>query len=107
MRTLKKEDGVYITEQQHIETEVMNFYSNLMGKADHRLYHIDVDSMRKGNQLNVEQRDLLIKSVTTKEIEDALKGMRDLNTLGLDGYGANFYNSCWTTIKGDVTAAVR
>ncbi|XP_058784387.1 uncharacterized protein LOC131659154 [Vicia villosa] len=90
-----------------IENEVMEFYSNLMGKVDHHLQHIDVDAMRKGNQLNLDHKDFLVRPVTIKEIQEALKGMGDLKAPGLDGYGAKFYKSYWNTIKEDVTAAVR
>src|SRR4051812_17537266 len=60
MRILKNTNGIYITEQQQIEHEVMEFYSNLMGKANHHLHYIDLEAMRNGNQLNMEQRNSLI-----------------------------------------------
>lgn len=63
--------------------------------------------MRKGNQLNTEQRPFLVSQVTAKEIEVTLKDMWVLKAPGVDGYGVKFYKSCWPIIKEDFIAVVR
>lgn len=107
MNILQRANGSHITDQHLIETEVMDFYNNLMGKSDQHIQHIDVEAMRMGNQIKVKKREMLVKQVTMKEIEDALKGMGDLKAPGLDCYDATFYKSCWHIIKEDVSVAVR
>lgn len=106
MRMVQTSDGTVLSTQAEIEQEVLEFYGNLMGKANHSLNHIDIGVMRKGRQVNMEQRKHLVSKVTVKEIEDALHGIGDLKAPGEDGYGAKFFKVCWSFIKKDVIAAV-
>lgn len=106
MRMVQTSDGTVLSTQAEIEQEVLEFYGNLMGKANHSLNHIDIGVMRKGRQVNMEQRKHLVSKVTVKEIEDALHGIGDLKAPGEDGCGAKFFKVCWSFIKKDVIAAV-
>ncbi|CAK8560470.1 unnamed protein product [Lathyrus sativus] len=104
---LQKYDGSIITTHHEIEKEVLEFYSQLMGKQDNNLKHIDIKAMRIENQLNMEQRENLIRSVSKQEIIKALKCMGDLKAPGIDGYGARLFKSSWPIIKEDVIAAMK
>lgn len=106
MRMVQTSDGTVLSTQAEIEQEVLEFYGNLMGKANHSLNHIDIGVMRKGRQVNMEQRKHLVSKVTVKEIEYALHGIGDLKAPGEDGYSAKFFEVCWSFIKKDVIAAV-
>ncbi|XP_058727119.1 uncharacterized protein LOC131598546 [Vicia villosa] len=85
---LQKEDGSIVTSQKDIEAEFLRLYGGLMGKANLTIHHIDVDAMRRGNQLDMEKKEYLISRVTIDEIQEALKGIGDLKSPGVDGYGA-------------------
>lgn len=61
-----------------------------MGKADTNLNTVDIDDMRKGTQIIMEQRIDLIVPVTEAEIVKALKDIGDLKAPGADGYGYEF-----------------
>lgn len=63
--------------------------------------------MRKGKKLSWEQRDFLQSKITMQEIEKALKGIGDLKSPAIDGYGAKFFKSSWHIIKDDVEAAIQ
>ncbi|XP_058726518.1 uncharacterized protein LOC131597876 [Vicia villosa] len=104
---LRKNDGTVITKQKYIEQEILEFYRSLMGTDSPNLVHINVEAMRKGKQVNWEQRVYLQSNVTLSEIETALKGIGDLKSLGVDGYGAKFYKSSWNIIKEDVISAIQ
>lgn len=60
-----------------------------------------------GPQLNMLQRESLIKYATVEEIKKALDGIDNLKSLCMDGFGSKFFKACWHIIKNDVIAAVR
>ncbi|CAK8533160.1 unnamed protein product [Lathyrus sativus] len=107
LSNLRRSDGRHLSDQNDIEEEVMVFYKNLMGKEDTNINHIDIEAMRMGKQLNLEQREYLTRNITEDDIFKALRGIGDLKAPGLDGYGAKFFKASWTTIKTDVIAAIR
>ncbi|XP_058726138.1 uncharacterized protein LOC131597458 [Vicia villosa] len=106
MWCLQNSNSDVLTNQEDIEKEVMDFYTNLMDTQSRELEQIDIDAMRRGNQVSMEQRAYLVSPITLKEVEDALKGIGDLKSPGVDGYGAKFSKASWKTIKEDVVAAV-
>lgn len=69
--------------------------------------HIDVESMRDGAQFTMEHMKMLVKQVTNKEVEDALKDIGDNKAPDIDGFGSKFYKVCWHIIKDDVMETVR
>ncbi|XP_058783026.1 uncharacterized protein LOC131657674 [Vicia villosa] len=103
---LTKDDGTILTSQSAIE-EVLAFYGNLMGKKETHLDHIDIAAMRRGSQLNRNQRDCLLEPVSTEEVYRALKGIDDQSTPGLDGYNSKFFKSTWDIIKYDLLNAIQ
>ncbi|CAK8543473.1 unnamed protein product [Lathyrus sativus] len=106
LTNLRKSDGRQITTKTNIEEEVINFYRNLMGKDINNISHIDIEAMRMGRQLNIEQREYITRTISEADFTKALRGIGDLKAPGLDGYGAKFFKASWTTIKTDVIAAV-
>jgi hypothetical protein len=106
LHTLFKDDGTSIQSQDDIAQEVCDFYRQLMGTRIPSLRKIDITAMREGPQLSMAQRDALIAPVTISEIKNALKGIGDLKSPGIDGYGARFFKASWDTIANDLIAAV-
>lgn len=68
----------------------MHFYGKLIGKARSRLEAIDINVIRKRNQLSGIQRSMLIESITVAKIEDALKSIGDLKAPGVDDFNSKF-----------------
>lgn len=100
--TITKEDGTILFSHDQIEQEVLSFYSNLQDTADNRLQGINIAAMRQRTQLNMEQRDLLIRPFTTQEILFALKGIGYNKTPRLDGYGSRFFKQSWSIMGNGV-----
>lgn len=88
MQFFHKEDGTVVTTQKDIEDEFFRLYRNLMGKANNKTIHIDVEAMRKGKQIGMYHSNLLISQVTNDEIVEALKGIGDQISPGVDVYGS-------------------
>lgn len=103
---LQKTDGTLLENQSEIEDEIMDFYKKLMGTEDSQLHHIDIDAMRNGKQVNMEQRRYLVSNITEQDIERALKGIGDDKSPGIDGFGAKFFKASWCIVKEDVIAAI-
>ncbi|CAK8536977.1 unnamed protein product [Lathyrus sativus] len=106
LNNLKKRDGSQTNSISDIEEEVLNFYSNLIGKNTENINHIDIEAMRMGKQLDNYQREYLIRPISENDITTTLKGIGDLKAPCLDGFGAKFLKSSWATIREDVIAAV-
>ncbi|CAK8531456.1 unnamed protein product [Lathyrus sativus] len=95
---LQKEDGTYIQNMPDIEKEVCDFYAKLYGIQEHRVSMIDINAMREGPQLIMMQRAELITPATVAEIRTAIKGIGDLKSPGIDGYGGKFFKASWNVI---------
>lgn len=106
MRGLLNNAGEYQTDQGEMETIVVDFYRDLVGKTAHQLKGINIVDMRKGAQLTDIQKQELISPVTEKEIKDALFSIDDNTAPGIDGYGSKFFKTYWEIVKKDVCEAV-
>ncbi|XP_058778586.1 uncharacterized protein LOC131652662 [Vicia villosa] len=67
---------------------------------------VDIDALRNGTQINMEQRKNLIKPVIETKIEKALKGIGDSKAPGR-GYGSIFFRATWNIIKSDLITAIQ
>lgn len=54
---------------------MIEFYGDFMGTTYENVKHIDIEEMRRGNQLTMVQREQLFKPVTIQEINAALKNI--------------------------------
>ncbi|CAI8590828.1 unnamed protein product [Vicia faba] len=107
IKKLYKNDGNFVTTQKEIEEEIMRFYGDLMGIKEPNLDSVDINIMRKGSQVNIDQRKYLIGNITNEEIIKALKSIGNLKAPGIDGYGAKFFKDVWSIIKSDFKDAIR
>ncbi|KAH1198694.1 LINE-1 reverse transcriptase [Glycine max] len=99
---LQKENGTYIQNPADIEKEVCEFYGKLYGTREQSVSMIDINAMREGPQLTMVQRADLITPVTVVEIKNAIKGIGDLKSPGIDGYGGKFFKASLDIIEKDV-----
>lgn len=99
IKFLQKDDGELVTDQHSIEMEIMNFYKGLMGDSMNCIKQIDVEAMRGGSQVQIEQQEFLVSKVSSKEIEEALKGIGDCKSPGIDGYNSKIFKNCWQIMK--------
>lgn len=78
-----------------------------MGKKENNLKYIDIEAMRRGPQVTRAQGDTLTAPVTKEVIMKTSKGLGDLKSPGMDGFGAKNSKSSWQTIKIDVIVVVQ
>lgn len=63
-----------------------------MGTADSNMHGVDIVSLRKGTQLNNEQRKMLVSPIVDKELLDAIKSIGVLTAPDIDGFGSKFFS---------------
>lgn len=107
MKMIQTSDGTFVHNQADIAKEVIRFYVELIGRTYIQLSHIDIEAVRDGKKLNMEQRKELVKNVTDQEIDNALKDICDLKFPDIDGFGPKFFKAFWHIVKHDVRAVVR
>lgn len=99
-------DNTAVNSDEGIEEVILQYYESLIGTKGGNLQHIDIGVMRARVQLNFNQRGLLTRPVTERDVTASLKGINDLKSLGLDGFGARFFKSSWHIVKHGVMAAI-
>ncbi|XP_006576020.1 uncharacterized protein [Glycine max] len=90
---LELNDDSVIQDQPEIEAEDLRFYKSLMGDKTETIQAIDIVAMRAGTQVKPEQDDMLTSQVTDQEIFKALNSIGDLESPGIDDYGAKFFKA--------------
>lgn len=64
--------GNVVETKEEIEEEILKFYKSLMGTADVEVDGVNIVVLRKGPQLNTNQREFLTRPVGEEEIEKSL-----------------------------------
>lgn len=61
MKNLYRDDDTSVSTREEIEEVILQYYQDMMGKRDNNLHHIDIEAMRVGTQLSMEQTDFLLR----------------------------------------------
>lgn len=96
---LRSISGVQLVNQSEIKKEIINFYKDLMGTAAQLLPAVNTLVMRRGPQLQLQQRKDLTAPVTETAICDSLNATGDDKAPGLDGYNAVFFKNYGPSLK--------
>ncbi|KAL5080999.1 hypothetical protein RYX36_009420, partial [Vicia faba] len=91
VENIHRADGSCISDQMELEKEVVEFYKKVTGEDSTDLEGIDTNAMRARAQLNNDQRELLITTVTEEKVITTLKGIGNDKSPGIDGFGAYFF----------------
>ncbi|XP_057529826.1 uncharacterized protein LOC130808367 [Amaranthus tricolor] len=62
--------------------------------------------MRSGPQLSMSQAQVLIKTISKANIDDALRDIDESKSSGLDRFSSHFFVANWDIIKEDVYTAI-
>ena len=95
-------DGNLITDQHDKEEIFFQTYKDLLGMARGRENTLDLDF------LGIQPVDLLDQDVyfTEEDVWATIKDMPMDRALGSDGFIGLFFQKAWSTIKGDLLAAI-
>jgi hypothetical protein len=103
---LEQEEGTIIV-QEILTTYISEYYKSLFGAhADSNVslmedFHGDIP------QLSHEENNILTAEFSEKELFDAIEQMEKNKSLGPDGLPAEFYQTFWDLIKGDLMGTFR
>lgn len=101
MAKVQVSDQVLITQEDKQEA-VLDFYENLLGKAEERDYTLNLAV------LGIPQGDLssLDAAFTEEEVWATITDLPKDKSPGPDRFTGRFYKSCWSVIKGDIMLAL-
>lgn len=91
-----------LTGHEDKEQAIWNFYNSLLGTPEPRGNTLNLATFYQ-NPHNLDEVDA---PIAESEVWQTIKNMPMDKALGLDGFMAHFYKSCWQLIKHDVLAAV-
>lgn len=100
-------DGNLLTEAAEVESEFINFSTDLLGTNMQDRTPADMSVFQNGQLLSEEQKEILCKLVTNQEIKEAMLSSSPLKAPGPDGFSSGFYRSCWHIVGEDICCALR
>ncbi|XP_038996529.1 uncharacterized protein LOC120121165 [Hibiscus syriacus] len=96
IRMLIDDQGSRLESFDSMAAEVLNFFTELIGKPDPRIKEIDQNFLKEILNYSIPQ-DLapsLVKEVTPEEINEAILGQGNEKSLGPDGFTPYFFQTC-------------
>lgn len=101
---LTTDNGVWVTEQQAMEREVLSFFSKLFEASD-SLRDVEEVTSTVRSRVTDEDNEFLCRDFEAKEFKDAINQMYKDKSPGPDGFNPGFYQRFWSTVGEDVTDA--
>ena len=91
IKSVKNLEGKRITDKEGILKEVHGFYNNLFTKQGTKEEDRDYLLNNIEEKVSEEDKEMCNKVISQEEIEEALGGMKNGRSPGLDGLGCEFY----------------
>lgn len=83
-----------------VKAAVKNYFSNLFSKKGPSLLELPDDLVE--SRLDVTDREELTRPFLEEEIKQVIWNSEGVKSPGPDGFGMEFYRSCWDIIKADL-----
>ena len=101
VRIINDNLGTVYTDQKQILYTIADYYSNLYSTRDDFLTDVDLNTLIDWEvpKLTEEESTVLEGKLKYKEIENAIKTMKNGKSLGPDGFTLEFFKFFWTDIK--------
>ena len=90
---IKLDDNTIIKNQMSILDELRKFYEKLY--SEHKQEEIASNIKLENKKLSEEAKEKLETPISKKELDDALKSLKNNKAPGPDGYSAEFYKKFW------------
>lgn len=104
IRKLVNAAGDLLQTPAEVESEIIEFYKDLLGKSAATLPAVNTQIMKEG--YNKQQQLALIKPVSCDEVKLAISSINDTKAPGSDGFKVVFYKRAWNIIGEDIIQAV-
>ncbi|XP_022846184.1 uncharacterized protein LOC111368907 [Olea europaea var. sylvestris] len=76
-------------------------------QANYLVHPIELDILRNGPLVSLEQGSSLTWDISSQEIKEALFSIGDDKSPGLDGYASYFFKKAWRIVGDDVVEAIK
>jgi hypothetical protein len=86
----------------NLKSYITNYYKNLFGAPKEGNFSLDETRTDDIPQVSNEENDLLTAEYSEEEVRKAIFQMEHNKAPGPDGFPAEFYQTFWDTIKGDL-----
>jgi hypothetical protein len=85
---------------------VVSFYKQLFGSSPHKGVHLSHDFWDRGQSLDGDDKDILERHFSRKEVEIVISGMKTETAPGPNGFIVIFFKNLWKYIKNEVVGMV-
>ena len=72
---------------------MLQFYQGLLGRKEDQRVEINLDAVRLGPQLLIEQQMKMIEPFTEREIKEAILAIPSIKSPGPDGFSSSFFKA--------------
>jgi hypothetical protein len=86
----------------NLKKYIINYYKNLFGAPEEGNFFLDETQIDDIPQVSVEENNFLTAEYSEEEVRKAIFQIEHNKTPGPDGFPADFYQTFWDTIKGDL-----
>ncbi|XP_039007104.1 uncharacterized protein LOC120134738 [Hibiscus syriacus] len=108
IRMLIDDQGTRLETFDAMSSEVIDFFSNLIGKVDPMVKGENLQFLKELlNYISTETDSSLTKPVTSEEIKEAIFDQGNNKAPGPDGYSPQFFKHSWPIIGEDMVAAIK
>lgn len=100
---LQTDEGNWTNDYEEVKVLTVKFFENLFSESNPQSIPTQIWT---GKTLNKEQANVLLTSITCKEIRDTLFSLKYDSVPGSDEYTVEFYKSNWTMVGDEFMAAI-
>jgi hypothetical protein len=101
IHSLVQDEGT-IEGLDNLKKNITNYYMNLFGAPDEGTFFMDESQTVDIPQVSIKENNLLTDEYSEEEVRKAIFQMEHNKAPGPDGFPAEFNQTFWDTIKGDL-----
>ncbi|XP_062075630.1 uncharacterized protein LOC133779723 [Humulus lupulus] len=98
--------GQLVDNFPEVVSHFVGHFRGYLGSRSSATGSINLDCIKVGSKLSIEQQTLLLKPFSPKEIRLALFSIPANKSPGPDGYGSGFFEAAWKIVGKEVCSAI-